>query len=143
MGYPYPAEVIDWLAMGSMDDSWWRSREFERLSNEELVALGIFEGEFRALRILIFLVMFLNLLLLDLRAIEDGPEKPRGDGIRRGEVWCRISFHISQLPILLCGELEKMSRGKSKHKLGEKWVRIREVTDIISTYLGLDCTYEK
>lgn len=57
--------------------------------------------------------MFLSLLLLDLRAIEDGPEKPRGDGIRRGEVWCRISFQISQLPIKLCGELEKMSRGKS------------------------------
>ena len=45
MGYPYPAEVIDWLAMGSMDDSWWRSKGFERLSNEELVELGIFDGE--------------------------------------------------------------------------------------------------
>ena len=45
MGYPYPAEVVDWLAMGSMDDSWWRSKGFERLSNEELVELGIFDGK--------------------------------------------------------------------------------------------------
>ena len=53
-------------------------------------------------------------LLLALREIEDGPDRPRGDGIRRGELWRRISFQISQLPILLCKELEKMSRGKSR-----------------------------
>ena len=58
--------------------------------------------------------ILLIFLLLALREIEDGPEKPRGDGIRRGELWRRISFHISQLPILLCAELEKMSRGKSR-----------------------------
>lgn len=124
LNYPYPAEIVDWLAMGSMDDAWWRSKDFERLSNEELVELGVFDGkiwDFKIwdFRIFIFLDIFLNFLLLDLREIEDGPDKPRGDGIRRGEVWCRISFQISQLPIVLCGELEKMSRGKSISYLGK------------------------
>ena len=61
--------------------------------------------------------ILLIFLLLALREIEDGPEKPRGDGIRRGELWRRISFQISQFPILLCKELEKMSRGKSRKRV--------------------------
>ena len=55
MGNPYPAEIIDWLAMGSMDESWWRSKGFERLSNEELVELGVFDGKNFSLRFLCYL----------------------------------------------------------------------------------------
>ena len=114
MGYYYPMEVVDWVSMGTMDEAWWRSKAFEKLSNEELVELGVFEGKLRVFRILSFLEIILIFLLLDLRAIEDGPEKPRGDEMRRGELWRRISFQISQLPMSLCKELEKMSRGKSR-----------------------------
>ena len=41
----YPVETADWEKMGQKDEVWWQSKAFPKLSNEELVANGVFAGK--------------------------------------------------------------------------------------------------
>ena len=58
---------------------------------------------------------FLIFLFLELLAIKDTADGPRGE-VRRGEIWANVAFHLSDEPIIMLGELERMSRGKTKIK---------------------------
>ena len=41
----YPVETADWETMGQKDESWWQSKSFKRMSNQELVENGVFAGK--------------------------------------------------------------------------------------------------
>ena len=42
----FPMEKVDWEKMGEADQSVWISSNIKRLSNEELVELGVFDGKY-------------------------------------------------------------------------------------------------
>ena len=42
----FPKEVVDWEKMGEAEQSVWISSDVKKLSNEEIVDLGIFDGEY-------------------------------------------------------------------------------------------------
>ena len=41
----YPMEKVDWEKMGEAGQEVWISSNIKKLSNEQLVELGVFEGE--------------------------------------------------------------------------------------------------
>ena len=59
---------------------------------------------------IIWVSFLIFLLLLDLLAVSDSSSVPR-TGVRRGELWSRLAFNISEAPIQLLCELERMARG--------------------------------
>ena len=44
--YGYPVEKVDWESMAEADQATWLSSNIKMQSNEELVRLGVFHGEF-------------------------------------------------------------------------------------------------
>ena len=62
---------------------------------------------------MILFLIFNIFLFLELLAIEDGSDRPRG-GVRRGELWAVIAFQLSTSAVQLLNELERMSRGMTK-----------------------------
>lgn len=66
-----------------------------------------------------FLISFFSFnifLFLELLEIVDGADRPR-DGIRRGVLWAVVAFQLSNAPIQLVNELERMSRGMAIKKI--------------------------
>ena len=108
-GYGYPVEKIDWETMAEADQATWLSSNIKKQDNAELVRLGVFQGEFFSMEIFFFIVLII-FFLLDLLNVADSAGNPR-KGLRRGELWSKLAFNISNAPFKLICELERMSRG--------------------------------
>ena len=120
----YPEESVDWEQIGQKDEMWWCTKAIDKRSNAELVQSGVFAGEITVIRVIIQWIAYskflsislirLIFLFLELLAIKDTATRPRGD-VRRGEIWANVAFHLSDKPIRMLSELERMSRGKTKN----------------------------
>ena len=76
---------------------------------------------------MILSLTFLIFRFLELLVIKDTADRPRGE-VRRGEIWANVAFHLSDEPIKMLCELERMSRGKTESVIFMKLYRDRQLS---------------